>query len=64
MFLGKDFWTHELPVATLLRPLLATSPHGDLTHLIEITDEPAEAVQMILTYAAPADAKEEQHLTP
>jgi predicted Rossmann-fold nucleotide-binding protein len=64
VFLGKDFWTHELPVATLLTPLLKASPHGDLTHLIEITDDPAEAVQMILTYAAPADAKEEQHLTP
>ncbi|GAA0925185.1 LOG family protein [Virgisporangium aurantiacum] len=64
VFLGKDFWTHELPVATLLRPLFAASPHGDLTHLIEITDDPAEAVQMILTYATPADAKEEQHLTP
>jgi hypothetical protein len=51
-------------VATLLRPLLETSPHGDLSHLIKITDDPAEAVQMILTYAAPAEAKEEQRTTP
>ncbi|GAA1035445.1 LOG family protein [Virgisporangium ochraceum] len=64
VFLGKDFWTHELPVESLLEPLLKASPHGDLTHLIEITDDPAEAVQMILTYAAPAEAKEEQRTTP
>lgn len=64
VFLGKRFWTDELPVATLLRPLLAQSPHGDLTHLIEITDDPAEAVEMVLRYGAPADAKEGQHTTP
>jgi predicted Rossmann-fold nucleotide-binding protein len=64
VFLGHRFWTEELPVATLLRPLLAASPHGDLTHLIEITDDPAEAVEMILRFAAPAEAKEEQRLTP
>ena len=64
VFLGRRFWTEELPVATLLRPLLASSPNGDLTHLIEITDDPAEAVEMILTFAAPAEAKEEQRLTP
>ena len=51
-------------MATLLRPLLAGSPHGDLTHLIEITDDPAEAVEMILRYGAPADAKEAQRVTP
>ena len=64
VFLGRRFWTEELPVATLLRPLLAGSPHGDLTHLIEITDDPAEAVEMILRYGAPADAKEAQRVTP
>jgi predicted Rossmann-fold nucleotide-binding protein len=64
VFLGHRFWTEELPVATLLRPLLAASPHGDLTHLIEITDDPAEAVAMVLTYGAPAEAKEEQRTTP
>jgi len=64
VFLGQRFWTEELPVATLLRPLLAGSPHGDLTHLIEITDDPAEAVEMILRYGAPAEAKEAQRVTP
>jgi hypothetical protein len=64
VFLGRRFWTEELPVATLLRPLLATSPHGDLTHLIEITDDPAEAVEMILRFGAPAAAREEQRTTP
>jgi predicted Rossmann-fold nucleotide-binding protein len=64
VFLGRRFWTEQLPVATLLRPLLAASPHGDLTHLIEITDDPAEAVEMILRFGAPAEAKEEQRVTP
>lgn len=64
VFLGRRFWTEELPVATLLRPLLAASPHGDLTHLIEITDDPAEAVEMILRFGAPAEAREEQRITP
>jgi predicted Rossmann-fold nucleotide-binding protein len=64
VFLGRRFWTEDLPVATLLRPLLAASPHGDLTYLIEITDDPAEAVEMILRFGAPAQAKEEQRVTP
>jgi predicted Rossmann-fold nucleotide-binding protein len=64
VFLGRRFWTEEMPVATLLRPLLGASPHGDLTHLIEITDDPAEAVEMILRFGAPAEAKEEQRVTP
>jgi predicted Rossmann-fold nucleotide-binding protein len=64
VLLGKRFWTEELPVDTLLRPLLAASPHGDLSYLIRITDDPAEAVAMILEYGAPAEAKEEQRTTP
>jgi predicted Rossmann-fold nucleotide-binding protein len=64
VFLGRRFWTEELPVATLLRPLFAASPHGDLTHLIEITDDPAEAVEMILRFGVPAEAKEAQRVTP
>lgn len=64
VFLGERFWTEELPVAALLRPLLETSPHGDMSHLYRITDDPAEAVAMILEYGAPAEAKEEQRTTP
>jgi predicted Rossmann-fold nucleotide-binding protein len=64
VFLGHRFWTEELPVAALLRPLLARSPHGDLRHLIRITDDPVEAVEMILEYGAPARAKDEQRTTP
>ncbi len=37
VFLGVDHW-RELPVEALLRPLLARSPHGDLSHLIVVTD--------------------------
>jgi predicted Rossmann-fold nucleotide-binding protein len=64
VLLGRRFWTEELPVATLLRPLLQASPHGDLSHLIQITDDPGEAVAMILEHGVPAEAKEEQRTTP
>jgi predicted Rossmann-fold nucleotide-binding protein len=64
VFLNERFWRDELPVASLLRPLLTTSPHGDLTHLFRITDDPQEAVAMILEYGAPPEAKEEQRTTP
>ena len=37
VFLGVDHW-RELPVEALLRPLLARSPHGDLSDLIVVTD--------------------------
>ena len=37
VFLGVDHW-RELPVEQLLRPLLARSPHGDLSDLIVVTD--------------------------
>jgi hypothetical protein len=64
VFLGRRFWTAELPVESLLRPLLAQSPHGDLSGLIMVTDDPAEAVDMILSHAPAAGAKEGQRLTP
>ncbi|MET0422990.1 MAG: hypothetical protein ABW046_03900 [Actinoplanes sp.] len=37
VFLGVDHW-RDLPVEALLRPLLARSPHGDLSHLVVVTD--------------------------
>ena len=39
VFLGRDFWTDTVPVRSLLEPLLAASPHGDLSGLIRLTDE-------------------------
>ena len=47
VFLDVAFWTDTLPVESLLRPLFAASPHGDLTGLIHLTDDPAEAVAII-----------------
>jgi predicted Rossmann-fold nucleotide-binding protein len=64
VFLGRHFWTEVLPVGSLLRPLLSQSPHGDLSDLIMITDDPDEAVHMILSHAPAAGAKEGQRLTP
>jgi hypothetical protein len=43
VFLGKAHWT-ALPVEALLRPLLASSPHGDQSHLIVVTDSIDEAM--------------------
>jgi predicted Rossmann-fold nucleotide-binding protein len=48
IFLGRRFWTEELPVEALLRPLLASSPLGDQTPLIRITDDVDEAASLLM----------------
>jgi predicted Rossmann-fold nucleotide-binding protein len=48
VFLGRRFWTEQLPIGELLRPLLAMSPLGDQTGLIHITDDLDEAAQLLL----------------
>jgi predicted Rossmann-fold nucleotide-binding protein len=47
IFLGRAFWTTTVPVTALLQPLLACSPHGDLSGLIHLTDDVAEAVSIL-----------------
>jgi predicted Rossmann-fold nucleotide-binding protein len=47
VFLDRAFWTDVVPVHSLLKPLLAKSPHGDLTGLIHITDEVLDAVAVL-----------------
>jgi predicted Rossmann-fold nucleotide-binding protein len=48
VFLGRDYWTEQLPVERLLRPLLACSPLGDLARLVHITDDVHEATALLL----------------
>jgi hypothetical protein len=52
VFVGHEYWGRRFPVATLLGPVLARSPHGDLSGLVRITDEPDEAVEIVLSHAA------------
>jgi predicted Rossmann-fold nucleotide-binding protein len=47
VFLDTAYWTERLPVRTLLGPLLAGSPAGDLSGLIHVTDDVAEAVSLL-----------------
>jgi predicted Rossmann-fold nucleotide-binding protein len=47
VFLDRDYWTRTVPVASLLGPLLAAAPAGDLRGLIFITDEVVEAVAVL-----------------
>lgn len=47
VFLDQVFWTQTLPVESLLRPLLALSPHGDLSATIHVTDDVREAVRVL-----------------
>ncbi|WP_432833360.1 LOG family protein [Dactylosporangium sp. CA-092794] len=47
VFLGVSHWTERLPVRGLLDPLLATSPLGDLRRLVHITDDVAEAADIL-----------------
>ncbi len=47
VFLGARFWTEVVPIEGLLRPLLAASPHGDLSRLVHLTDEVSDAVDLL-----------------
>jgi predicted Rossmann-fold nucleotide-binding protein len=47
VFLDRAYWTETVPVASLLGPLLAAAPAGDLRRLIFITDEVLEAVAVL-----------------
>ncbi|MEV0560733.1 hypothetical protein [Dactylosporangium sp. NPDC050588] len=47
VFLDGKHWTERLPVRSLLEPLLAASPVGDLRHLLHITDDVAEAAEIL-----------------
>ncbi|MFI9527272.1 LOG family protein [Micromonospora rosaria] len=47
VFLDRTYWTRELPVEALLRPLLAASPFGDLAKTIHLTDDVHEAVRVL-----------------
>lgn len=49
LFLGRRFWTEELPVRALLEPLLKASPLGDLSGLIHVTDDVEEAAALLTT---------------
>lgn len=64
IFIDTRFWTETLPVERLLRPLLAGSPHGDLSRGVHLTDDVDEAVTLLLRYGQPAAAKEAQRTTP
>jgi predicted Rossmann-fold nucleotide-binding protein len=47
VFLDRSFWTETLPIESLLRPLMALSPVGDLSHSVHITDDVQEAVRLL-----------------
>jgi predicted Rossmann-fold nucleotide-binding protein len=47
VFLGKAYWTDELPVGALLGPLFATAPDPAVRELVHLTDDVAEAVAIL-----------------
>jgi len=47
VFLDTAYWTQRLPVRALLGPLLAASPAGDLSGLLHLTDDVAEALALL-----------------
>jgi predicted Rossmann-fold nucleotide-binding protein len=47
VFLDRSYWTATVPVEALLRPLLASSPHGDMSGLIHVTDDTSAAVALL-----------------
>jgi predicted Rossmann-fold nucleotide-binding protein len=46
VFLDSDFW-QELPAPALLRTLLAGTPSGDLSELVQVTDDVEKAVALL-----------------
>jgi predicted Rossmann-fold nucleotide-binding protein len=48
VFLDRAFWTDELPIESLLRPLFAASPFGDLSTSVHLTDDVQEAVRLLV----------------
>ncbi|MFY1696893.1 MULTISPECIES: LOG family protein [unclassified Solwaraspora] len=53
IFLDRTFWTEALPVESVLAPLLALSPAGDLSPLIRLTDDVHEAVALLTATGLP-----------
>ncbi len=51
VFLGKDFYTNEVPVYPLLQELLEKGKYHNL--ILAITDDPDEAIADILTFNQP-----------
>ncbi|MFI9642721.1 LOG family protein [Micromonospora sp. NPDC051925] len=51
VFLDRAYWTRELPIESLLRPLFAGSPFGDLSGSIHLTDDVREAVRVLTAIA-------------
>nr|WP_213454784.1 hypothetical protein [Micromonospora sp. NBRC 107566] len=47
VFLDAAFWATGLPAPDLLRTLLASSPHGDLSTLVHVTDDAREAIALL-----------------
>ncbi|MFI1196052.1 LOG family protein [Micromonospora sp. NPDC020750] len=47
VFLDRAYWTTELPIEALLRPLLTASPFGDLSGTVHLTDDVREAVRVL-----------------
>ena len=58
VFLGRRYWTEVLPVESLLRPLLAASPHGRMDRLVSVTDDVDEAVDVLLRHVPCAPAEQ------
>ncbi|HCU49446.1 MAG TPA: hypothetical protein DGG94_06535 [Micromonosporaceae bacterium] len=48
VFLGRRFWTDELPIEKVLAPLMAVSPFGDQRPLIHLTDDVQEAAALLI----------------
>lgn len=53
VFINKEYWTTTLPIESLLTATLSHAQQGDLSSLIHITDDPDEAVDLIVSHKVP-----------
>ncbi len=51
IFLGKDYYTQEVPVYPMLQDLLAKGKYSNL--LLSITDEPDDVVNSLIAFHRP-----------
>lgn len=49
IFLGKEYWTHEMPVYTLLENMMESGKYKNL--LLTLTDESKEVINVLTGYA-------------
>lgn len=55
IFFGKDFWTHEMPVYTMLKDMMETGRYKNL--LLTLTDDPDDIIKELTRFSEIASSQ-------